>query len=125
MSFHAAVWLDHEQARIFHIGSDDFDESIVHAPTHKVTSGRTDKGPLPELKAYFDRVVSAVGDAQEVLVLGPGTAKLDFIRHVHAHDARLAPRIVGVETVDHPTDGQLVAYIRKYFRAKDRMLGTP
>jgi len=29
---------------------------------------------------------------------------------------------VGIETVDHPTDGQLVAYTRKYFVAKDRML---
>ena len=31
---------------------------------------------------------------------------------------------MGVESVDHPTDGQLVAYARKYFVAKDRMLGV-
>jgi hypothetical protein len=30
--------------------------------------------------------------------------------------------IVGVETVDHPSDGQLVAYARRYFKAEDRML---
>jgi len=29
--------------------------------------------------------------------------------------------IVGVETVDHPSDEQLVAYARKYFKAKDLM----
>jgi hypothetical protein len=29
--------------------------------------------------------------------------------------------IVGVETVDHPSDAQLVAYARKYFIAADRM----
>ena len=33
-----------------------------------------------------------------------------------------AEKVVGVETVDHPSDGQLVAYARKYFVAKDRML---
>jgi hypothetical protein len=26
-----------------------------------------------------------------------------------------------VETVDHPSDGALVAYARKYFQAADRM----
>jgi len=30
--------------------------------------------------------------------------------------------VVGVESIDHPTDGQLVAYARKYFVAKDKML---
>jgi hypothetical protein len=29
--------------------------------------------------------------------------------------------IAGVETVDHPSDGSLVAYARKYFNAFDRM----
>jgi hypothetical protein len=31
-------------------------------------------------------------------------------------------KIVGVETVDHPSDGQLVAHARHYFKADDRML---
>ena len=31
-------------------------------------------------------------------------------------------KVIGIETVDHPGDGQLVAYARKYFVAKDRML---
>jgi hypothetical protein len=30
--------------------------------------------------------------------------------------------IVGVETVDHASDAQLVAYARHYFKAEDRML---
>jgi hypothetical protein len=30
--------------------------------------------------------------------------------------------VIGVETVDHPSDAQLVAFARKYFVAKDRML---
>ena len=34
-------------------------------------------------------------------------------------------KIIGVETVDHPSDGQLVAYARKYFLAKDQLLGQP
>jgi hypothetical protein len=29
--------------------------------------------------------------------------------------------IAGVETVDHPSDGALVAYARRYFKAADLM----
>jgi hypothetical protein len=29
--------------------------------------------------------------------------------------------IVGIETVDHPSDGQLVAHSRHYFKAEDLM----
>ena len=35
----------------------------------------------------------------------------------------LVEKIIGVETVDHPTDNQLVAHARRYFRAADKMLG--
>jgi len=58
-----------------------------------------------------------------VLVVGPGSAKLAFIKHVHKHHHALDDKIVGVETVDHPTDKQLVGYIRKYLHAEGRMRG--
>jgi hypothetical protein len=57
---------------------------------------------------------------------GPSTAKLQFLKYVHAHEPKLEQRIVGMETVDHPTDAQLAAFARRYFRAADRMRGlTP
>jgi hypothetical protein len=31
-------------------------------------------------------------------------------------------KVIGVETVDHPSDGQLVAYARKYLHARAQML---
>ena len=34
----------------------------------------------------------------------------------------MAELVVGVETVDHPSDGQLIAYARKYFVARDLLL---
>jgi len=49
------------------------------------------------------------------LVLGPSTAKLHFRDYVLEHASTLHFTIVGVETVDHPTDKQLVAYVREYF----------
>jgi hypothetical protein len=45
-----------------------------------------------------------------------------LVKHIQQRDPKMTPTIVGVETVDHPSDGQLVAYARKYFKAEDRML---
>lgn len=121
--------MDHETAKVFHIGGDSFDEATFKMPKHQLASrakGRNThhRGETHDQKEFYDAIVKAVADAQEILVMGPGTAKLDFLKHVHKHDAALEPRIVGVESADHPTDGQVVAHARAYFRAKDQMLGT-
>lgn len=129
MTFHAAVWMDHEQARVFHVERDSFDEQTLNAPKSHIASSKKGKdthhrGESHDDKVYYDTIAKAVSDAQEILVLGPGTAKVAFMRYVHKSEPRLETKIVGVESADHPTDGQIVAHVRKYFRAKDRMLGT-
>ena len=51
-------------------------------------------------------------------VVGPAPAKLHLMRHIHAHDQAMSSKVVGVETVDHPSDGQVLAYARKYLRKR-------
>ncbi len=126
--FHAVVWLDHSEAHVMHITSDDVEKCVVHpAKPHQhlhSKSGGPGAGKAAEDKHYYHAVVEALAGAQEILVVGPAQAKLQLIKHMHAHDQAVADKVVGVESIDHPTDGQLVAYARKYFVAKDRMLGT-
>ena len=83
-------------------------------PTSRVADAR------PDDPGYYHEVVEALADAQEILVVGPAQAKLQLIKHMQAHDPATAARVVGVETVDHPSDGQVVAYARKYFDAKEK-----
>jgi hypothetical protein len=33
----------------------------------------------------------------------------------------VAPKIVGIEAMDHPSDGELLAFARKYFAPDGRM----
>jgi len=119
-TYHAAVWLDHHEARIFHLNLDGSDESTVLAP--KAHLRRHPKGGTAEhnhpddLHHFFRDVAQALQGAQEILVGGPSTAKTQFIAYVHEHDAALGKKIVKVETVDHPTDAQLVAHARKHFK---------
>ena len=51
-------------------------------------------------------------------VVGPAQAKLHLMRHIHAHDPAMSSTGMGVETVDHPSDGQVLAYARKYLRKR-------
>jgi len=127
MSYHAAVWLDHNQAKIFHVTPSTFEEETIHSSSEHRTLHRK-SGPgaesgrrAPEDQHYYHDVAKALEDAQAILVLGPSTAKLEFIKHVQKHDHALEPRIIGVETVDHPTDRQIVTYVRKYFIDAGRM----
>jgi stalled ribosome rescue protein Dom34 len=124
--YHAVVWLDHSEAHVMHISLDDVEKSIVHpAKPHNhlhAKSGTVGAGRQAEDKSYYHAIVEALSGAQEILVVGPAQAKLHLIKHIHAHDQAMADKVVGVETIDHPSDAQLVAYARKYFVAKDRML---
>ena len=74
------------------------------------------------IRDSYHAIATALHGASEILVVGPAQAKLALIKHIHSHDKDLVDKILGVETVDHPTDGQVVAYARKYFAAKDQML---
>ncbi len=124
--YHVVVWLDHTQAHVMHISPDDVEKSVVHPahPHHHLhsKSGAVGSGRQPEDKAYYHAIAEALKGAQEILVVGPAQAKLQLVKHIHTHDQALSEKVVGVETIDHPSDGQLVAYARKYFVAKDRML---
>ncbi len=123
--YHAIVRLDHSQARVFSFNPDEVDEMrVLSHPPHRQMhhkAGTIGSGKSEEDHAFFHTITAALDQAGEVLVVGPGAAKLHFIRYLHRYDPALEPKLVGVETVDHPTDRQVVAYARKYFRAADRM----
>ncbi len=124
---HVAVWIDHHEARVFHLEGSTLDESTFRSPRHHVwrspDRNAAEKNHPEDLKHFFHEVARALDSAGEVLVMGPSTAKLQFLKYAHVHDAKLAERIVGMETVDHPTDPQLAAFARHYFHDADRRRG--
>jgi stalled ribosome rescue protein Dom34 len=126
MPKHVAVWIDHKEARVLRVEVSPVEEVTVE-PTHHVHNphprGPEEAKEHPEdAKRYFHAVAAALEGAEEILVVGPASAKLEFLKYVHKHAAALEPKIVGIETVDHPTDGQLVAYAKQSFKRRDRML---
>ena len=123
---HAVVWIDHHEAKIFHVDPETFGGLHVEAPHSHVgrATMRADKSHPADDKHFFHEVAAALTDVEEILVVGPASAKLELVKYLE-HDSRgIAAKIVGIEAIDHPTDGELVAHVKKYFRAVDRMRGT-
>jgi stalled ribosome rescue protein Dom34 len=123
--YHAIVWIDHHEARVFHFGRTEVDNLVLHPhnPTrhihHKANS--IGSGHAAEDQDFFHRVAESIADSGAVLITGPANAKTELVKHIHRHDPKLMDIVAGVETVDHPSDGALVAYARRYFKAADLM----
>jgi stalled ribosome rescue protein Dom34 len=123
---HVAVWIDHHEARIFRVSDDSFEESSIHGAGRRIEHRANELGESEQAKRFFGEVAGALGAADEILLVGPSTAKLHFLTYLQSHATKVAARVMGVETVDHPTDPQIAAHARRYFRAAERMAGkTP
>ena len=123
--FHALVWIDHREAKIFRFDADSSQSVTVHNSHahqnlhHKANS--IDSGHVAVDKEYLLRVVTALATAGAILIVGPGSAKSELRTYLQQHNPQLAAKISAVESIDHPTDGQLLAHARKFFVADDRM----
>jgi stalled ribosome rescue protein Dom34 len=122
---HAVIWIDHKEARIFHVHPEATDETTVLAPQHHVHRHPKGHGEAREhpddAHRFFGEVARGLEGVDAILIVGPSSAKLEFFRYVHEHERRLESKVVGIETADHPTDGQIVAHAKSYFKASDRM----
>jgi len=116
----AVVWIDHKKARVFALDEGAVSPSLVNAPgAHihrhpKEQEVRVRNHPDDEHRFFHD-VARALEGSAEILLVGPAKTKLHFLRYVQRHEHALEPKIVGIETANHPTDAQLMAYLRDYF----------
>lgn len=121
--FHAVVCIDHAQAVILDFSKDGFNEYRIAATDrhghihHK--AGAPGSGHEHDAKDYFEAVAAQAGLSQEILIVGHGDAKTLFAHFIRDHVPALAPRIKGVETVDHPSNGEILALARKFFEGED------
>ena len=133
MLTHVVVWIDHQEARVFHVRPETvghvqpepIDEATVLSPQHHIhrhpkALGEAREHPEDAMR-FFHEVARSLEGADTVLVVGPSSAKFEFLKYVQAHDQKLRAKVAGVETVDHPTDREIVAHARRYFKASDRM----
>lgn len=123
--YHAIVFIDHREAKIFHFSATEVDGVVVHSHGsgqhlhHKANT--VGSGHLGVDKEFLHRIVEALTHTGAILITGPANAKTELKNYIAEHRPDLAKRISAVEALDHPSDGALVALARKHFKADDRM----
>ncbi|HEV8117810.1 MAG TPA: hypothetical protein VGQ32_04755 [Thermoanaerobaculia bacterium] len=129
----AGVWIDHRKAVVTKIAGQDEATRVIESNVEK-HAGRIDgvrsttpyeaqKVPADDsrqreftghLHGYYDAIIAALGDAESILILGPGEAKGELRSRLEKD--HLGGRIAAVETADKMTDRQIAAKVREYFR---------
>ncbi len=123
---HVIVWLDHQKATVIDFSVDD--EHVVKVVSANPRQLHRKSGPMgtgraPDDKRFFDDVASAVEGSPEILIAGPGTAKVSFMTDLEKRHPNVAKQVVGVESLDHPSDPELLAFAKRYFRRVDALRG--
>ena len=135
MKKQTGIWLDLRQAWVIqlpvvpeaeivvqHIGS-DIEENAAGGGSRSKTpwgpQGGNQQHTLEERrhhqeKSYFAQILQHIDPSTEELVIfGPSEAKYG-LSNLLAHSHHNMP-IIGLESADHMTEHQIVAWVRKYF----------
>jgi hypothetical protein len=134
MSLRIGVWIDHEKAILTRLVNGSVEtrkilsevgphvrlsggarSKTTWGPQDVVSDGPRDRKYRNELTRYYDRVVRELGDAESILILGPGEAKGE-LRAAIEGSGKLASRIAAVEPADKMTDCQITARVRSFFK---------
>ncbi len=102
---HTTIWIDHQHTFIYEFTAKGVQEK-------KMESEGTGS---EHLKKFYHTVAESIGSPDQLLILGPGTAKDEFKHHCEDHH-QLSKAIVGTETMkSHPTKPEILAVSRKFF----------
>ena len=119
-TFHAVVWMDHSEAHVVM-----FDREHTEAQRIKSRSDHKHQGKTEDLSQFFAAIAQALSGTREVLLAGPGLARNQFRDWCAKHNAAVAGAVVDSVAADHPSDAQLVAMARQYFKKFDNMASDP
>ncbi len=119
-TFHAVVWMDHSEAHVVMFDREHTEAQRIKSRTHHKHQGKAE-----DLTPFFADIAQALSSTREVLLTGPGLARNQFRDWVTKHHAAVANVVVDSVAADHPTDAQLVAMARQYFKKFDTMAADP
>ncbi len=136
MKTSVGLWIDHRKAMIVAVTNKGQEARLIISKVEKHPSRSGDsplEGPYESqqvpasdsrqrtftahLNIYYDSVIACIRDAQAILILGPGEAKVELKKRLKKNN--LDGRIVGMETVDKMTVHQVAASVRRHFSISD------
>ena len=127
MAVQVGLWVDHRKAVIVTVsGKQDTIKRVESnvekhvrfsggaTGAHKATAEDTRERHFEaQLTRYYEEVIASIGDAEAILIFGPGEAKGEL--QAQLERVGRGARIVGVESADKMTDGEIAAKVRERF----------
>jgi hypothetical protein len=125
MTHNHAIVMDSKEARIFRFNAAEVEQRHIeaHNPFRHVhhKAGVIGAGHMALDHGFFADIVDALAGATEWLLVGPSGAKNEFVRHLDETAREARRTLLGVHSMDHPSDGELLDHARRAFKAIDRM----
>jgi stalled ribosome rescue protein Dom34 len=121
--FHAVVWIDHSRARVFHFNVDEADRTVVRDHVVRDLHSREPRTGkrIEENKPFFEDVAKTIASAGAILIVGPAQEKDFFAKFLGEKHPAIRAHVEGVGKADHPSDGELLDFARRYVKAADHM----
>ena len=119
-TFHAVVWMDHNEAHVVM-----FDREHIKAQRIKSRSHHKHQGKVGDAVSFYQDIAKALNGTHEVLLTGPGLARQEFRTWCQQHQSATAQLVVDSIASDHPSDAQLAALAKQYFKKFDAMATDP
>ena len=110
--------MDHQEAHVLMFDREHVESQRVKSRTHHKHQGKQN-----DTTTMYAEIAKALEGTHEVLVTGPGKARDEFRDWCKQHHAHVT--IVDSVSSDHPTDAQVVAMARQYFKKFDNMAADP
>lgn len=120
LTYHAIVWMDQKVALV--VMFDKLQTDTVHVRSH---SSHARRGRSRNVERFYDATAGVIAGVHEVLLTGPGKEHNSFRLWCAVRRPDLSKVIVASVPGDHPSDRQLVALARLYFKGFDRMATDP
>ena len=112
--------MDHQEAHVLM-----FDREHVASQRIKSRAHHKHQGKPHDMAALFADVAQALCGTHEVLLTGPGSARDEFRDWCKTHQTELVRNVVDSIPSDHPSDAQVVALARQYFKKFDQTTVDP
>ena len=119
---HAVAWIDHHTAQVLRIDAEQVMDQKVKEHVHYT---RQHGSKVRSEHEFFGEVCDALAGIASIVVAGSHTAQADFRHYVEKHRSAVAAQIVGWETVDHPTEREIVKMAREFFVERGELVATP
>ena len=85
-----------------------------YGPQQVAVEGKQEDRIKRQLREYYQEIIRRIQDANQILILGPGEAKIEIKKEIQK-SRELALRKISVEPADKMTEKQIAAKVRQFF----------